>query len=374
MTLGGGDRYSSHVTRGGRRDAGLMTARHYHDGRTWLGRRRLRLGGPTPTSPRRRAAAAAATRCVDGVMARHVHVVASQPGEALAADGAPVRPVGRHVVLPLGVTSRALRPRERLAAHVAAVRVDVLAGAAAVRRSQVLRQLAGARERRRAAPAGAPSLRGAVALGRGRRSVDVRALVVAQPVALAVRATAHGARVAALRAVTPVVLLQLVLAFERLAAAGRAADVRTGGRVPRGDVPLKVLALDEAPVALRARVNATRLAAVDHGPVTHERRALAERASALVTQHGTRLPGDHRAAPRGGRTSMSRDAMRQDGQQVGEVVVARRAHERRLAVTGPGHVTLVVCERAECGATGWRDAAEHRVQPMIVDLVTIERV
>ena len=54
------------------------------------------------------------------------------------------------------------------------------------------------------------------------------------------------------------------------------------------------------------------------------------------------------------------------------MLVARRADERRLPVTGARHVVLVLRQRAKLGAT--RDAAERRRQTMSVHLVTAELV
>ena len=297
----------SRVTRRRRDAARLVTPRHHHYRRTRLSRRRRRrrLGvSRSPATPRRRA--------VLGVMSRHVHVVATLSGKAAPADGAAVRPRHCGVVRALGVPAHALRARERLAARAAAVRVLVLAGAAAVRALHVLRQLPRSRERRHASPAAAPTLRAAPRrAGRRRRSSAVGAsLVRAQPASLPVRAPARGARVRAVGAVTAVVLLQLVLALERPSAAGRTADVRTRGGVARDHVTLQVLALHEHALALRACVPASRVAPVNDGAVADERRAPAERPSTLVAQHATRRRRRRRltAAP-AARHLMSRDAM-----------------------------------------------------------------
>ena len=295
----------SRVTRRRRDAARLVTPRHHHYRRTRLGRRRRRRLGVSrsPAAPRRRA--------VLGVMSRHVHVVATLSGKAAPADGAAVRPRHGGVVRALGVPAHALRARERLAARAAAVRVLVLAGAAAVRALHVLRQLPRSRERRHAPPAAASTLRAAPRrAGRRRRSSAVGAsLVRAQPASLPVRAPARGARVRAVGAVTAVVLLQLVLALERPSAAGRTADVRTRGGVARDHVTLQVLALHEHALALRACVPASRVAPVNDGAVADERRAPAERPSTLVAQHATRRRRRRLTAAPAARHLMSRDAM-----------------------------------------------------------------
>jgi len=117
--------------------------------------------------------------------------------------------------------------------------------------------------------------------------------------------------------------------------------------MPGDHVTLQVLSLHEAPVALRARVARTRVALVNHGAVRHQRRASAERLPALFAEDRPRPARTTAAAL----TPMRRAAMGQQTGQIGAVFVTHRTDERRLVVTGSGHVRLVVDQGAERGAT-----------------------